>query len=95
MGGCAGEAGLMSYSTINEYIQNGNDNYLDFNPSTGTIELVINNNILISYDTPETMEFKHDFASKACFRGFMWWAVDMKKANRFGYEFISYWTSST
>lgn len=79
-GGCAGAgtAGFLPYFTINEFIQSGNYNSLEFNPNTGTMELIVNSNEFVSFDTPDTMQIKYDFASMACFRGFMWWAVDMK-----------------
>ncbi len=77
-GGCAGADGFMPYFSIDEYVRGGNYNSLKFNAATGTMELVINDNIFISYDNPDTFEIKNDFASKACFRGIMWWAVDMK-----------------
>jgi GH18 family chitinase len=43
------------------------------------MELVIGDNVLVTYDSPATFAIKYQFASKACFRGVMWWAVDMKK----------------
>jgi chitinase len=79
VGGCAGETGFMPYFTIEQYVKSGNYKSLRFNGSTGTMELVIDGNVMISYDSPATMRIKYDFASKACLRGVMWWAVDMKK----------------
>jgi chitinase len=78
-GGCGGETGFMPYFTIASYVGSGKYSSKTFNPSTGTMELVIGDNVLVSYDSPATFEIKHEFASKACLRGIMWWAVDMKK----------------
>ena len=78
-GGCAGAPGFMPYFTINENIQGGNFKSLTFNSSSGTMELVGNTNELVCFDNPATMQIKYDFAAKACFRGLMWWAVDMMK----------------
>jgi chitinase len=79
MGGCAGQLGFMAYFTIDEYIKSGEYDSLAFNSGTGTMEMVVNDNVLISFDNPATMNIKATFAAKACFRGYMWWAVDMKK----------------
>jgi chitinase len=78
-GGCAGAPGFMPYFSINKYVESGNYNSLEFNADTGSMELVVNTNELISFDNPATMQLKYDFAAKACFRGLMWWAVDMKE----------------
>jgi chitinase len=78
-GGCAGETSFMPYFTIQEYVDGKNYDSLEFNKNTGTMELAISNNVLISYDSPATFKLKYKFASKSCFRGIMWWAVDMKK----------------
>ena len=79
LGGCAGATGFMPYFTIDNYVRSGNYKSKRYNPITGTMELVINSNVLVSYDSPRTMRIKHKFASQACLRGVMWWAVDMKK----------------
>lgn len=77
-GGCTGTAGFMPYFAIDELFQSGNYNSIRYNPDSATMEMVVNGNELITFDNPDTLQIKHDFASKACFRGFMWWAVDMK-----------------
>jgi chitinase len=76
-GGCAGSDGFMPYFTIEEYIQSGNYKINRFNPTTLTMELVVNKNLFISYDNPDTYAIKGEFASLTCFRGVMWWSVDM------------------
>jgi chitinase len=76
-GGCAGEKGFMPYFTIDEYVQGKNLKSLTFNAETGSMELVLKDNVWISYDTPQTLQLKYDFANQSCFRGIMWWAVDM------------------
>lgn len=78
-GGCAGAVGIMPYFSVDEYVQSGTFNSLKFNATTGTMELVVDDSVFISYDSPETFEIKYSFASKSCLRGIMWWAVDMKK----------------
>lgn len=79
-GGCAGEDGFMPYFTVDEYVRDQNYNSLSFNGTTGTMEMVINNNVWVSFDNPATYNIKADFAYEACFRGTMWWAVDMLTA---------------
>lgn len=78
-GGCAGAPGFMPYFSITKYVESGNYDSLEFNSASGTMELVVNTNELISFDNPDTMQLKYDFAAKACLRGMMWWAVDMKE----------------
>jgi hypothetical protein len=69
----------MPYFTIDEYIQSGNYKSVRFNPMTLTMELVVSQDLYISYDDPDTFAIKIEFASLSCFRGIMWWAVDLKK----------------
>lgn len=76
-GGCAGADGFMPYFTIDEYVSSGNYNSKTLNPTTGSMELVVDGNKWISYDNKETFEIKATFASNTCLGGYMWWAVDM------------------
>jgi chitinase len=78
-GGCAGEDGYMPFFTIDEFIQSGNYSSLQLNPTTGSMELVIEGNKWISFDNQETFQLKASMASKYCLGGYMWWAVDMLK----------------
>jgi chitinase len=78
-GGCGGTIGFMPYFTIEEFVTSGNYESYTLNPSSGTANLLVNSSLFISYDNPETYELKRDYASKACFRGIMWWASDMLK----------------
>jgi hypothetical protein len=47
------------------------------NANTGSMELVLQGNIWISFDSLDTFQLKYTFASQSCFRGIMWWAVDL------------------
>jgi len=76
-GGCAGADGFMPYFTIDEYVSNGFYESIKLNPTTGSMELVIDGNKWISYDNKETFEIKASYAANVCLRGYMWWAVDM------------------
>jgi chitinase len=76
--GCAGATGFMPYFTIDKFILNERYDSVSYNPKSGTMELVVNSNKLISFDSPVTMQMKFNFASKACLRGTMRWAVYMK-----------------
>jgi chitinase len=76
-GGCAGESGYMPYFTIQEYVDSGNYESLNYNANTGSMELVLQGNIWISFDSLDTFQLKYTFASQSCFRGIMWWAVDL------------------
>ena len=79
-GGCAGADGFMPYFNIDEYVSGGLYESIKLNPTTGSMELVIDNNKWISYDNKETFKIKASYASNACLRGYMWWAVDMLAA---------------
>jgi chitinase len=76
-GGCAGGKGYMPYFTIQQYVESGNYESLNYNVNTGSMELVLKGNIWISYDSADTFQLKYTFASQSCFRGIMWWAVDL------------------
>ena len=76
-GGCAGDVGDMAYFTIDQFVQAKNYTSLLFNPSTSSMEMVVNGNVWISYDNPYTLNLKAAYASSLCMRGVMWWAVDL------------------
>ena len=78
-GGCAGSDGYMPFFTIDEYIQSGNYNSLQLNPTTGSMELVVDGSKWISFDNQETFGLKASLAADMCLGGYMWWAVDMLK----------------
>jgi chitinase len=79
IGGCAGDEGVMPNFTIDEYLDNGNYKSKYYNPKSGTMELVVDDTLFISYDNIKTYKIKHEYAKLACFRGMMWWSSDMKK----------------
>jgi chitinase len=77
-GGCQEVRGFMPYYTIDDYVQSGNyDSLMTYNPSTASAELVVDGDILITYDSPQSFDVKVLFAQQACLKGIMWWAVDM------------------
>jgi len=78
-GGCAGELNYMPYFTIQrDYIQTGEyDRYVSHNSTTGSAVLIVDGNILIDFDSEETLRLKKNFAEQTCLGGTMWWAVDM------------------
>jgi len=77
-GGCLEKANFMTYFSINEHIKSGDyTSRTAFNQITATAELVVDGNVMIDYDSPESMAYKAQFARAACFGGLMWWAVDM------------------
>jgi chitinase len=75
-GGCAGATGDMPYFTIDEYVQSKNYKSLQFNPTTSSMEMIIDGNIWISFDNPYTFNIKASYAASLCLRGVMWWSVD-------------------
>jgi len=77
-GGCLNQPFFMMYYSINEIIKSGDyDSKIDFNPDTGASELVFDRNILVTYDGPEALSYKAQYAKESCFAGVMWWAADM------------------
>jgi len=77
-GGCLDKANFMTYFSIQQRIESGEyTSNNPFNPVTATAEMVIDGNVLIDYDSPQSMSYKAQFARAACFGGMMWWAVDM------------------
>jgi len=77
-GGCLEKANFMTYYSINEHIKSGDfTSRRAFNPHTASAEMVVDGNVMIDYDSPESMAYKAQFARAACFGGLMWWAVDM------------------
>mmetsp|Transcript_10848 Transcript_10848/g.15988 ORF Transcript_10848/g.15988 Transcript_10848/m.15988 type:complete len:540 (-) Transcript_10848:216-1835(-) len=77
-GGCLNEPFFMTYFSIKRRIESGNfDSKIDFNPNTGASELVFDGNILVTYDSPEALSYKAQYAKESCFAGVMWWGADM------------------
>jgi chitinase len=79
IGGCGGDEGVMPNFSIDEYIESGNYKKKYYNPTSGTMELVVDDTLYISYDNLKTYTLKHEYAELSCFRGMMWWSSDMKK----------------
>jgi hypothetical protein len=72
-----GEPGLVPYFSIQDYIANGEYISIDaYNPTSGTAIMVLADNILITYDSPQSFSVKAKYALDSCFRGLMWWAAD-------------------
>ena len=77
-GGCGGEPGYLPYFSIVDIIDTNRVNSLVVNRVTGSMEMRFDGNKWVSFDTNETFRIKHDLGTNYCFRGHMWWAVDMK-----------------
>jgi chitinase len=76
-GGCLDIRSLMPYFSIQEYIANGTYQSIDvYNATTGTAIMVVENDIVITYDSPQSFSVKAQYALDSCFRGLMWWAAD-------------------
>ena len=70
--------GSMPIWAIDEIVQSGNYQSLEINPSTGNVELYVDQDLYINYDNDKTYMEKYNFAKESCFRGVMWWSADMK-----------------
>mmetsp|Transcript_14493 Transcript_14493/g.29061 ORF Transcript_14493/g.29061 Transcript_14493/m.29061 type:complete len:1465 (-) Transcript_14493:99-4493(-) len=82
--GCSGEEGFSPYFELKEaFVDTGNYDSLLLNEITGSMEMVVNGNVWISFDEGESFRIKHDYYLSKCLRGQMWWAIDMIKENPF------------
>jgi len=78
--GCSGELGFSPYFELKEeYVDKGNYESLLINERTGSMEMVVDGDVFVSLDVEDTFEMKREYYLSKCFRGQMWWAIDMIK----------------
>lgn len=79
LGGCHGEAGNLPYFEImQDYVETGDYDELNFNPVTKSMELITGGyQYFTSFDNALTLKIKKNYAYDQCLRGVMWWAVDL------------------
>ncbi|KAI4763235.1 glycoside hydrolase [Aureobasidium sp. EXF-3400] len=89
-GKCTRSAGILSYSEIQEIIENDKDKYVSkYDQTAGVNYLVYNRNSWVSYDDKTTFQQKIDFANKRGLAGLLLWAVDMDDAHFTGLKSIT------
>lgn len=77
---CNGDSlGFLPLWKIEEILKSGDFISNIVNEDTGCAELYVNQDLYVSYDSPETYALKFDYAEQSCFRGIMWWSADMKE----------------
>ena len=78
LSGCHGEPGNLPYFEIMEIVFDEEYDELYQNPITQSMELITGGyQYFTSFDNPDTLKIKVDYADEQCLRGVMWWAVDL------------------
>ncbi|KAL7539010.1 hypothetical protein ACHAXR_008953 [Thalassiosira sp. AJA248-18] len=85
--GCSGELGFSPLFELQEtYVNTGQYSSLLINERTMSMEMIVggDNDVFVSLDLDVTFRMKREYYLSKCFRGQMWWAVDMIKDPPFG-----------
>jgi len=83
--GCSGEMGFSPLFELKEqYVDTGNYESLLLNERTGSMEMILEGGVFVSLDVEDTFLLKREYYLSKCFRGQMWWAIDMIKDPPFG-----------
>ncbi|KAG9952210.1 glycoside hydrolase family 18 protein, partial [Aureobasidium melanogenum] len=81
-GKCTKTAGILSYSEIQDIIENNKGKYVSkYDQTAGVNYLVYNRNSWVSYDDKTTFQQKINFANERGLSGLLLWAVDMDDAH--------------
>jgi len=84
--GCNGEMGFSPLFDLKQkYVDTGMYDSLLMNAKTGSMEMIVENgNVFVTFDLEQSFQKKRDYFVNKCFRGQMWWALDMLQKPQFG-----------
>ncbi|KAL7501033.1 hypothetical protein ACHAWT_009188, partial [Skeletonema menzelii] len=84
--GCNGEMGFSPLFDLKQkYVDTGMYDSLLMNEKTGSMEMIIEDgNVFVTFDLEQSFQKKREYYLSKCFRGQMWWAIDMLQNPPFG-----------